>query len=261
MKKFLLLLAVALTVSGTRAIAWDGRGHSAIAYIAERHLTPRAKANIEKYTGERSIVYYASWMDKNRHSKGYEMTHVWHVDYWTDDMRRDADGNPLPPVSVSQVKRIIEDMPDFRILDDSTVNINIKYLVHLVGDMHCPVHVDFPKSRPINVNVLGKKTRLHKLWDGGITAIKHNGMSPRMLAAELDTFDAQAIAAVQSGTPDDWYEETTKAAGQVFALLPKDKKAVLTTDNYFNDAVAVVDTQIRNAGYRLAYILNSIFDK
>ena len=261
MKRFLLMLTVALTLSGAKVFAWDGRGHSAIAYIAERHLTPRAKANIEKYTGERSIVSYASWMDKNRHSKGYEMTHVWHVDYWTDDLRHDENGNPLPPASVSQVKRIIGEMPDFRILDDSTVNINIKYLVHLVGDMHCPVHVDFPKSRPMNVNVLGKKTRFHKLWDGGITAIKHNGMSPMMLAAELDTFDGQAIAAVQAGTPDDWYKGAVEAAEQTFALLPKEKNAVLTTENYFNDAITVVDTQLRNAGYRLAYVLNLIFDK
>ena len=235
MKRFLLMLTVALTLSLPKAFAWDGRGHSAIAYIAERHLTPRAKANIEKYTGERSIVYYASWMDKNR--------------------------NPLPPASVSQIKRVIEEMPDFRILDDSTVNINIKYLVHLVGDMHCPVHVDFPRNRPMIVNVLGKKTRFHKLWDGGITAIKHNGMSPMMLAAELDTFDEQAIAAVQAGTPDDWYKEAVEAADKAFALLPKDKNAVLTTENYFNDAIVIVDTQIRKAGYRLAYVLNSIFDK
>lgn len=261
MKKILLMLAVAMTLSATKAFAWDSRGHSTIAYIAERHLTPRAKANIEKYTGERSIAYYASWMDKNRHSKGYEMTHVWHVDYWTDALRHDENGNPLPPASVSQVKRVIEEMPDFRALDDSTVNINIKYLVHLVGDMHCPVHVDFPRHRSKNVNVLGKKTRFHKLWDGGITAIKHNGMSPMMLAAELDTFDAQEIAAVQAGTPDDWYAEATKATDKAFALLPKDKDAVLTTENYFNDAIVIVDTQIRKAGYRLAYILNSIFDK
>lgn len=261
MKRFLLMLTVALTLSLPKAFAWDGRGHSAIAYIAERHLTPRAKANIEKYTGERSIVYYASWMDKNRKSKGYEMTNGWHVDYWTNDDRHDENGNPLPPASVSQIKRVIEEMPDFRILDDSTVNINIKYLVHLVGDMHCPVHVDFPRNRPMNVNVLGKKTRFHKLWDGGITAIKHNGMSPMMLAAELDTFDGQAIAAVQAGTPDDWYKEAVEAADKAFALLPQEKNAVLTTENYFNDAIVIVDTQIRKAGYRLAYVLNSIFDK
>jgi len=259
MKKFLLLLTVALTISGARAIAWDGRGHSTIAYIAERHLTPRAKANIEKYTGERSIVYYASWMDKNRRSKGYEMTHVWHVDYWTDADRCDKNGNPVPPVSVSQIKRVVKEMPDFRILDDSTVNINIKYLVHLVGDMHCPVHIDFPKYRPVNVNVMGKKVRYHKLWDGGITEIKHKGMSPMMLAAELDSCDEKEIAAIQSGTPDDWYDQTVVAAKKAYAIMPRN--TVLTPENYFNEAVEIADSQIRNAGYRLAYILNYIFDK
>ena len=146
MKKALLLLMVCLTAGVPKAWAWDSRGHSAIAYIAERHLTPSAKANIAKYIDNKSIVYYASWMDHNRACKGYEMTNDWHVDYWTDKLRHDADGNPMPPVVTREIKRIVEEMKDYKNLSDSTVNVNIKYLTHMVGDMHCPVHVDFPQS-------------------------------------------------------------------------------------------------------------------
>jgi hypothetical protein len=101
MKKILLAILLCAVMTGA-AWAWDNRGHATIARIAERHLTPRAKANIEKYLDGQSFVYYASWMDFNRHKPPFDITRDWHVDYWTDDMRTDAEGNPLPPVSIEQ---------------------------------------------------------------------------------------------------------------------------------------------------------------
>ena len=259
MKKFILLLAVGLSMTCTSVLAWDGKGHTTVAYIAERHLTPTAKKNIARYTDNHPISYYASWMDYYRKYPGYEMTHHWHVDYWTDAARKDKEGTPAEPIAVHQIKRIVKEMADFRSMDDSTVLVNIKYLTHMVGDMHCPVHIDFPKYRPIDVNVQGKKMRYHKMWDGAVVEIKHKGMSPLMLAAELDRCDEAEIARLAGGTPDDWYTESIAAADKAYAIMPKD--TVLTTDNYFNEAIEIADSQLRNAGYRLAAILNSIFDK
>ena len=64
MKKTLLLAFAALCFVQS-ALAWGKSGHDAVAYIAETHLTKRAKAVIERYLGH-SIVYGASWMDDYR---------------------------------------------------------------------------------------------------------------------------------------------------------------------------------------------------
>ena len=72
MKRFILILFLLLAAREIRAFGLAG--HAAIACIAEHHLTPRARANIMRYTDHRSIVYYASWMDEWRRSKGYEST-------------------------------------------------------------------------------------------------------------------------------------------------------------------------------------------
>ena len=71
MKKTLLLAFAALCFVQS-ALAWGKSGHDAVAYIAETHLTKRAKAVIERYLGH-SIVYDASWMDDYRAEPGYEM--------------------------------------------------------------------------------------------------------------------------------------------------------------------------------------------
>ena len=65
MKKIIFTLLALLAAYG-QAGAWGYHGHAAIAMIAERHLTDKAKANIEKCIDGHSIVYYASWLDNHR---------------------------------------------------------------------------------------------------------------------------------------------------------------------------------------------------
>ena len=133
MKKTLLLAFAALCFVQS-ALAWGKSGHDAVAYIAETHLTKRAKAVIERYLGH-SIVYDASWMDDYRAEPGYEMTNWWHVDYGKGEPTKDAAGNPLEPNVLRELNRAIERLRDYRNLDDSTVVVNLRYVIHLVGDM------------------------------------------------------------------------------------------------------------------------------
>lgn len=142
MKRFILILFLLLAAREIRAFGLAG--HAAIACIAEHHLTPRARANIMRYTDHRSIVYYASWMDEWRRSKGYEFTTHWHAGTVDAEFRstpavREASG--AKGDCVVAVEQSIALLSEYDKLDDSTVLVHIKYLVHLLGDMHCPTHV------------------------------------------------------------------------------------------------------------------------
>jgi len=163
MKKTLLLAFAALCFVQS-ALAWGKSGHDAVAYIAETHLTKRAKAVIERYLGH-SIVYDASWMDDYRAEPGYEMTNWWHVDYGKGEPTKDAAGNPLEPNVLRELNRAIERLRDYRNLDDSTVVVNLRYVIHLVGDMHCPSHVNYQQSR-MRVLFYGVDTQYHALFGG-----------------------------------------------------------------------------------------------
>ena len=144
------------------AFGWGKSGHDAIAYIAECNLTPKAKKNIEKYLDGRSIVYYASWMDVYRHTPAYKVTSGWHGD------RVDADGKYVPNAkgdALQCIEEAISRLKDYRSLDDSTVLVSIKYLVHLVGDMHCPVHVKYPWYKNFKFDLNGRPSEFHSFWD------------------------------------------------------------------------------------------------
>ena len=258
MKRFLITALLAITSTVT-LWAWGGQGHSTVAHIAERYMTKRAKSNVESYIGGRSIVYYASWMDYVRQFEPYVVTTNWHVDYWTDAERTDSEGKPMPPNHVRQINRIVADKKDdFRSLPDSLDTINIKFLVHLVGDMLCPVHIDFPQSRPMWYMVNGVRTRFHKMWDGAVISNKHKGCSPIQLAEEFDIYTDEQIAQIQQGTPMDWHNENIVGARRAMEMVPADG---VLTDEYFDEAVVIAEERLTYAGYRLAAILNAIFDK
>ena len=84
MKKLLsLVVAVAALFSVQTASAWGGWAHKLVAYIADSHLTPEAKATAEKYLGS-PIYDHASWMDRvpvwnKKHIPGWEQTSWWHM--------------------------------------------------------------------------------------------------------------------------------------------------------------------------------------
>ena len=101
--------------------------------------------------------------------------------------------------------------------------------------------------------------KVHAMWDGRIIDSKHNNTSPSLLAQNLDIYTKEQIAATQSGTLDDWYQETVVLSKTVIEMIPESKQ--VTYSNYFNKVIGIAEERITVAGYRLAAILNSIFDK
>ena len=154
MKKILLLIAIVATISTAKA--WNGYGHSCAAYIAEQHLTPEAKAKCEHYL-QHSFVFYASWMDQYRSIEGYTACDLWH------STNIDANYKVVKGKSTTgayHIERIRKEMAGgaYKTMPDSLVKINLQYLIHMIGDHHCPVHVRWNKeSHPQYFYSLKKK--------------------------------------------------------------------------------------------------------
>ena len=255
MKKFLFLIAFGTVAAVQGAWAWGQSGHDAIAYIAETHLTERAKTEIERYLGH-SIVYEASWMDDYRAEPGYEMTNWWHVDYGKDEPTTGADGRPLEPNVLRELNRAIERLRDYESLDDSTVVVNLRYVIHLVGDMHCPSHVNYQRSR-MRVFFFGVDKQYHSLFDGGILDRKHR-WGYMDYKHQLDRCTPEEQAALAAGTPAEWFAETARDCSVIYEWAqPGDQLGL----SFCNKAIGLLDHQLIKASYRLAKVLNELFDR
>ena len=260
MKKTLLLAFAALCFVQS-ALAWGQSGHDAGAYIAATHLTKRAKAVIERYLGH-SIVYDAAWMDDYRAEPGYEMTTWWHVDYGKGEPTKDAAGNPLEPNVLRELNRAIERLRDYRNLDDSTVVVNLRYVIHLVGDMHCPAHIKYA-THDMKYDVLfedkyrkAHKFYVHSVWDNEIITVSRI-WSVSEWADELDRLPKSDKQAIAAGTPRDWLHDAAVCCEVQFEWAKPDARL---GQDFLNKALPLVESQIRKAGYRLARLLNGLFD-
>lgn len=257
MKRFVLISFLVLTGT-TSAFAWGREGHEVIARIAENNLKPRVKAKVESYLGH-SIVYYAKWMDEYRHTSEYKFTHSWHSCVVDEDL------NYVPQSKGDAVYGLTyatENLSDYRHLPDSAVAVNIKYLIHLVGDMHCPAHIKYQgREYSFKVKFGGDyiqprvNARIHDVWD--YYAIQSCRIfSTSEYAAELDRLPAKEKRALAEGTYVDWLHANAERCLLQFELAHPD--ASLKQD-FINSAMPFIETQMLYAGYRLAYVLNALF--
>lgn len=260
MKRTFFLLTIILLSIAYQSLAWNRTGHNAVAAIAERNLTPKAKERIEKYLGNKSIVYYASWMDYYRHYPEYKATSSWHTApvnkdlYYTDDLFKE------PGNAIYGLEYAMTNLKNYKKLSDSTVAVNLYYIIHITGDMHCPVHVKYTGVSKYKVLMGDKETDYHTVWDGVVLDGNHQ-WSYTEWADQLDRCTPQQKAAIMKGTPRDWFHETAVDCQGIYGMVePKGTQISGKTDRVFmNNAQALADSQIMKAGYRLAKILNDLF--
>ncbi len=257
MKKFILLAVICLCTT-FQALAWGQMGHDIAAYIAEKNLTKKADKAVKAALDGRSLVYYSSWMDSASNTDEYRYTKTWH--YRNVDEGYTAETMPLNENGdvVRAVEQLVVDLKSGK-LSAKEEKVALKMLIHLVGDLHCPMHAgrlsDLGGNRR-TVYFFGRKTNLHSLWDSALLESAHK-WSYAGWWEQLDIIDKESKNAIQQGTPIEWFSECVEQAAYIYEQTPQDAK--LSYD-YVTEFAPVVETQLLNAGLRLAGLLNEIYN-
>lgn len=261
MKRTILLLMVVLTANCHVLFGWGARGHDIVCYIAEQNLTKRTKKAVSEILDGKSIVYYASWMDNIQNSPywkdGYEATQTWHyanVDegFTYETMRKEPKGDVL-----TGIEFVVKELKSGQ-LNDSMRADYLKMLVHMVGDMHCPMHAGWLSDRGGNnrqVRFFGQPTNLHAVWDTRVIESAHQ-WSYTEWQKQLDRCNKKEIKQITAGTIYSWFDGTVAAAAILYENTPAG------TDlryQYVYDFSYLAERQLLYGGYRLAAILNDIF--
>lgn len=282
--KITILASLMLLLTAESVLAWGGLGHNTIAAIAEQNLTPEAKAATQKYLNA-SLPEVARWMDcvaswnKKRKSyiPGWDQTSVWHTLVVDEQYRPSSKTTPKGSGKlVSGLKMCVDNLKNYRNLTDSAVVVNLKCVIHMLGDMHCPTHIyylEFPdcfrgekdangKRTPardrIPVYFNDKKMTYHSFWDGvGITQIYPEHRNDyKFYAEKFGKASAKQKAKACKGDIDDWVHDSAKSCRPVY-------NNVKAGDHLDRDFILsyskITQTQCLKGGCRLAHILNEIF--
>ena len=254
------LAVVALLVSG-RALAWENIGHAVIAYNAERLLDPEVKAKCRHYL-KATIPFYATWMDQARSIEPYTVCDKWHS---TNIDAKNKVVVGLPTTGAYHIERIRKEMAGgaYKNMSDSLVAVNLKLLIHMVGDMHCPSHIVYTKDFGMpgySIKVKGKKVGRHSFWDRSPQYMHPKWKADRFVKA-YDTYTPKEIKKICKGDAYKWSVQNANnilktgnywERGAEFTKLSKEQRKQIDE---------TLHEQLAFAGYRLASTLNKIFSK
>src|SRR5258708_5846190 len=163
MKKILVLFCL-ITV---QSFAWGPTGHRATGQIAERYLNAKAKKKIRLLLGQQTLALASTWMDEVRSDSTYNYMADWHwVTVQTGMTYEESAKNPNGDV-IMTLERVIQELKSHRLTLQEEIE-RIRILVHLVGDIHQPLHVgccDDQGGNKVKVKWFGRDSNLHRIWD------------------------------------------------------------------------------------------------
>jgi hypothetical protein len=259
---FVLVLTHLIALqTATSAFAWGRLGHRVISRLAEKNLTPAAKAAIAELLepGE-SLANASTWADEVRGRMRH--TAPWHyVDVPLDEPRYDS------KYSGEKIGCVVDKINEFRlVVKDKSKSIEdrrfaLRFLIHCVEDMHMPMHVGDNHDKGGNQTQVrwGERgSNMHRVWDSGI--IERAGSTEEFWLADLATLDTPGNrAAWMTGTPEDWATESLLAAREAYQD-PKTgnriKSGTKLGDEYQAKNLLVVRQRLAKAGARLAKVSN-----
>ena len=138
--------------------------------------------------------------------------------------------------------------------------MSLRCIIHFVGDMHCPVHVKYAGQKSYNIYLDGQKYSYHSVWDDQIISRSHR-WGYMEYAHQLDRCTKKEIKEIASGSVRDWFHENAETSRHIYELVgPKQKLDKNETKSFINRTHEMAERQIQRAGYRLAKVLNDLFD-
>nr|WP_274612898.1 S1/P1 nuclease [Bradyrhizobium brasilense] len=257
------------------AFAWGQEGHSIIAEIAQRRLTPQAAAVVEQLLGKgHSLASIGSWADNIRDQR--PATYNWHfvdIPVADSDFQPPRDCVPDPNKGDCVVAELTRLAFDLRNASGAARIEALKYAVHFVGDIHQPLHSVLEQRGGNGIDVqltmrghictgscqpVTAHTNLHAAWDSGLilrTVYDWGAFVDSLEQGWLAGPEAQTPG-INGGSPADWAVDTHKVGQTVWALTPANK---VLDDAYYNQILPIMDRQLGVAGLRLARFLNEAF--
>ena len=253
--KALLFTLTLLLFSVQTGITWGKTGHRITGLIAEKHLTKKARKNIERVLGNESLAEVSNYMDFIKSERKYDFMGPWHYCTIPDGQTYEQAGTPEEGDVIQTIERLITELKT-RNFTDQDEAFALKMLVHLIGDIHQPLHVGNGNDRggnDIKVKYFGRDSNLHRVWDSQM--IDGEQLSYTEYTRMINFASEEQITEWQSASVRDWAKESMSYREQIYAF-PEDGRIFY---RYIYDNIDLVNQRLLQAGVRMAGVLNEIY--
>lgn len=258
-----LIVFMLVFSSVNSSFAWGLTGHRVIGKIAENHINKKTKKAIDKILGNESIAMASNWADFIKSDSSFSYLNSWHYVNLNSGLNKSTVLLSLEKDTVANAyNRILflrEELKNNQKLNADTRVLYLKVLIHLIGDIHQPMHVgrgiDLGGNR-VKIYWFNQSSNLHKLWDEQI--IERQLLSYTEYAEMLDKTSRKERNDIQLVQPSEWVWESYIIANKLYESVESENRLGY---RYDFDYIETLNQQLLKGGIRLAGILNEIFSK
>lgn len=251
-----ILLFILMTTMSTQAFSWGKTGHRIVAEYSKIHLTPTTLKKIESILGFESMSEASLWPDRiksdTKMKKKY--SHLHYISF--------KKSLNLKNKNLQSKDHIISALINFeKILGNAKSSLEdkkvaLRFIIHLVGDLHQPLHVGYLKDKggnDVELKWFGEKTNLHRVWDEHL--IDMEKLSYTEYTSKLKVQDPRLVQSYSKGDYLAWAQESRDYLDEVY----KFKISKYWEYEYSYQHLQKVDEKLTQAGVRLALVLNRVF--
>jgi hypothetical protein len=264
---WVFLASAVLLQSGPSAQAWGPHGHRIATRVAEERLSPAARAAVHEllHPGD-TLVGVSNWADH----EGYEVepgSAPWHY------VNVPITASQYDPRDCRDGVCVVEKIKHYRRL---LANRNapraeraraLLFLVHLIEDVHQPLHVGDNHDRGGNltqVQFFNEGDNLHRLWDS--TILNEISRDERAWLRRIEPLlTLENVAAWSKATVETWTDESLQEAKRAYHFPPNAPRPLasgaLLGREYVEMAAPIIRLRLAQAGVRVANELNAIFSE
>lgn len=202
--------------------------------VAETHLTDTARKRIKDLLPQGTTLAEAStWPDRRAGRPDMDPYHFINFpkDANTYEQQRDCKLRTCIIEAIAWYVQVLKS-PD---APRNETRIALRFVAHLVGDIHQPLHAGFAEDRggnSVNVRFNGRKENLHSLWDTALVKLEEG--TPAEIAARIQAaVTSDDVQQWQQGTPAEWaLESLAIVRTQVYRLSASSESPQATSNRH-----------------------------
>lgn len=253
MKHIILLsiVAISLFVTPKKSYAWGRQGHSLVAEIAFHYMDITTQKKVMKFLNGMTIEDAASWMDNIKSDHAYDYLKP---DHYINIEKGDVYTANNKDNIVNELNKVISELNKSETLTDANIQTDLLILMHLMGDLHQPLHDGYGSDKGGNtsqVSFMNKGTNIHAVWDSEI--INYNNVELND-CLQFNHYTPQELIELDQLNIVGWMGEGRLLLDKVY-----DFKGNKIDETYINAEVNTIEKQLLKAGLRLASILENLF--
>jgi hypothetical protein len=259
---FVAAAASAFALMPSPAPAWGKTGHRVVAAIANAQLSGLARAHVKEILGQaESLDEAANWPDEMRSDPAqfWQKTSTpWHYVTLNGVIYDHAPPQGDALEALNKYGATLRD-PNASLADKQ---LALRFVVHIVGDLHQPLHVGKccdKGGNDVKVKWFGRDLNLHSVWDSAL--VDEQQLSFTEMTAKLQRHTSNAdVIKWWDINPRDWMSESAQFRDAIYPQPPRDPKKVPELSySYVYQNTPIMELRLKQAGVRLAAYLNALY--